>query len=160
MARLFQKKQLKALEEQVADAVSKGARVEIGGKRAEGAEFEKGNYFEPTILANVNFDMRVMREEVFGPVLPVVPFESESEVIEMANKTQYGLTSEIYTTDTERGERIAKELQSGVVAINTANYYKPVCPIGGYKKSGIGREYGRIGMQEFTQVKLIAVSNE
>lgn len=154
---LVSKKQLKALEEQVSDAVLHGAKVEIGGKRPEGAEFEKGNYFAPTILTNVSFDMQVMREEVFGPVLPVVPFESESEVIEMANKTQYGLTSEIYTTNIEKGERVAKELQSGVVAINTANYYKPVCPIGGYKKSGIGREYGRLGMQEFTQVKLIAV---
>lgn len=155
---LVSKKQLLILEEQVADAVAKGAKVEIGGKRPFAREYEKGNYFEPTILTNVNFDMRVMNEEVFGPVLPVLPFSSEEEVIKMANWTQYGLTTEIYTADIEKGERLAKELQSGVVAINTSNYYKPICPIGGYKRSGIGREYGKIGMQEFAQVKLIAVA--
>ena len=101
--------------------------------------------------------MRVMNEEVFGPVLPVMSFKTEEEVVELANRTEYGLTSEIYTTNLDKGERVASKLQSGVVAINTSNYYKPVCPIGGYKKSGIGREYGKLGMQEFTQVKLIAV---
>ncbi len=155
---LVSKKQLQRLEEQVNDAVSKGAKLEIGGKRPSGIEFDKGNYFEPTILTNVTFDMKVMNEEVFGPVLPVIPFDTEEEVIEMANRTEYGLTSEIYTSDIAKGERLAKALQSGVVAINTTGYYKPVCPIGGYKNSGIGREYGRIGMQEFAQVKLIAVA--
>ena len=121
-------------------------------------QYKKGNYFEPTILTNVNFDMKVMSEETFGPVLPMIPFETEDEVIEMANRTQYGLTSEIYTTDLEKGERIGKCLDSGVVAINTDSFYKPDCPIGGYKKSGTGREYGKIGMQEFAQVKLMAVN--
>lgn len=150
--------QLEKLESQVADAVSQGAKIEIGGKRPAGKQYEKGNYYEPTILTNVNWDMKVMHEEVFGPVLPIVPFKTLEEAIEMANRTEYGLTSEIYTTDLQKGEHIAQRLQSGVVAINTDNYYKPVCPIGGYKKSGIGREYGRIGMQEFSQVKLIAIN--
>ena len=155
---LVSKKQLDLLEIQVKDAIEKGAKVEIGGKRPVGKQYKKGNYFEPTILTNVNFDMKVMSEETFGPVLPIIPFETEDEVVEMANRTQYGLTSEIYTTDLEKGEKIGKRLDSGVVAINTDSFYKPVCPIGGYKKSGIGREYGKIGMQEFTQVKLIAVN--
>ena len=150
--------QLEKLEAQVADAVSKGAKVEIGGKRPTGNQYKKGNYYEPTILTNVSWDMKVMHEETFGPVLPVVPFTTIDEAIDMANRTQYGLSSEIYTTDLKKGEYIAQRLQSGVVAINTDSYYKPVCPIGGYKKSGIGREYGRIGMQEFSQVKLIAVN--
>lgn len=153
---LVSQKQLKKLEDQVKDALAKGAKVEIGGKRPVNPKLKKGNYFEPTILTNVNFDMKIMNEEVFGPVLPVLPFKTEDEAVEMANKTQYGLTSEIYTTDLEKGERVAKDLQSGVVALNTSDYYKPVCPIGGYKNSGIGREYGKIGMQEFAQVKLIA----
>ncbi len=155
---LVSKKQLDLLEAQVEDAVLKGAKVEIGGNRPSGEEFKNGNYFEPTILTDVNFNMRVMNEEVFGPVLPVMAFETEEEVIEMANRTQYGLTSEIYTSDLEKGERIARQLQSGVTAINTASYYRPVCPIGGYKNSGIGREYGKIGMREFSQVKLVAVA--
>ena len=154
---LASKEQLKRLEIQVEDAVSKGAKVEIGGKRSKDPKLAKGNYFEPTIITNVNFEMKVMNEEVFGPVLPVMSFEGESEAIKLANKTEYGLTSEVYTKDLEKAERVAKELQSGVVAINTMNYYKPVCPIGGYKSSGIGREYGKIGMQEFAQLKLIAV---
>lgn len=156
---LVNKKQLMKLEEQVSDAVKKGAKIEIGGKRPADPKLKGGNYFEPTILTNVNFDMQVMHEEVFGPVLPVMPFSTVEEVVEWANKTEYGLTSEIYTKDLNKAEKIAKELESGVVAINTDNFYKPVCPIGGYKKSGIGREYGKIGMQEFTQVKLIATNN-
>ena len=155
---LVSKKQLELLESQVKDAIEKGAKLEIGGERPAGKEYEKGNYFEPTIFTNVNFDMKVISEETFGPVLPIIPFETEEEVIEMANKTEYGLTSEIYTTDLEKGERVGKRLESGVVAINTDSFYKPVCPIGGYKKSGIGREYGKIGMQEFVQVKLMAVN--
>ena len=155
---LVSKKQLDLLELQVKDAVEKGAKVEVGGKKPTGKVYEKGNYFEPTILTNVNFDMKVLSEETFGPVLPIIPFETEDEVIKMANRTQYGLTSEIYTTDLKKGERIGHRLDSGVVAINTDSFYKPVCPIGGYKKSGIGREYGKIGMQEFAQVKLMAVN--
>lgn len=154
---LVSRKQLQLLEGQVQDALSKGAKVEIGGKKPCGKEYEKGNYFEPTILTNVNFDMKVLSEEVFGPVLPIVPFKAEEEALEMANKTQYGLSSEVFTKDLERGQWFAKRLQSGVVAINIEGYYKPFCPIGGYKKSGMGREYGKIGMQEFTQVKLLAL---
>lgn len=155
---LVSKKQLKVLMAQVEDALAKGAKIEIGGRQPQGVEYEKGNYFEPTILTNITFDMKVMNEETFGPVLPIIPFKTEEEAIEMANRTEYGLTSEVYTTDLEKGERVAKRLQSGVVAINTDSFYKPVCPIGGYKNSGIGREYGKIGMQEFAQVKLLAVN--
>lgn len=154
---LVNKKQLEILKSQVRDAIEKGAKVEIGGKVPQDNSLANGNYFEPTILTNVNNKMRVMSEEVFGPVLPIVPFKTEEEVIEMANNTEYGLSAEVYTQDLEKGERVVKKLQSGVVAINTDSFYKPMCPIGGYKKSGIGREYGKIGMQEFTQVKLIAV---
>ncbi len=150
--------QVAKLEEVVTDAVSKGAKVIIGGKRLTEKEHAKGNYFEPTILTNITPEMRVMSEEVFGPVLPVVSFETEDQVIDMANATEYGLTAEVYTTDLKKGERVAKRLDSGVVAINTDNYFKPPCPFGGYKKSGMGREYGEIGIQEFAQVKLIAVN--
>lgn len=154
---LVSQKQLKVLREQVADAVSKGAKVEIGGKQPESKELEKGNYFKPTILTNVTLDMRVLTEEVFGPVLPIMSFKTEKEAVELANKTEYGLSAEVYTTDLEKGERVAKQIAAGTVAINTDNFFKPECPFGGYKKSGMGREYGEIGMKEFSQVKLIAV---
>jgi len=154
---LVSRKQLKLLEEQVADAVSKGAKIEIGGKRPEETELAKGNYFQPTILTNVNSGMRVLTEEVFGPVLPILPFETEKEVVRLANDTEYGLSAEVYTTDIKKGGRVAKQLQAGTVAINTDDFFKPECPFGGYKKSGMGREYGKIGMKEFTQVKVIAI---
>lgn len=154
---LVSQKQLKVLKEQVADAISKGARVEIGGKQPAARELRKGNYFEPTVLTSVKPNMRVLTEEVFGPVLPIVPFETEEEAIELANKTEYGLSAEVYTTDLEKGERVAKQIEAGTVAINTDNFFKPECPFGGYKKSGMGREYGEIGMKEFSQVKLVAV---
>lgn len=154
---LVSKKQLEALKAQVADAVSKGAKVEIGGKQPKEKELQKGNYFEPTVLTNVKPDIRVLIEEVFGPVLPIVPFKTEEEAINLANKTEYGLSAEIYTTDLGKGERVAKQIQAGTVAINTDNFFKPECPFGGYKKSGMGREYGEIGMKEFNQIKLIAV---
>lgn len=155
---LVNQKQLKLLEKQVADAVSKGAKVEIGGRCPDDQNLKNGNYYLPTILTNVNFDMRVLTEEVFGPVLSIIPFKTEEEVVKMANNTDYGLSAEIYTQNLSKGEKIAKQINAGTVAINTDNFFKPECPFGGYKKSGFGREYGRIGMQEFSQVKLIAVS--
>jgi len=155
---LVNSRQLQVLEEQVKDAIDKGSEVLIGGKRPASEVLKKGNYFEPTILSNVTMDMKIMKEETFGPVLPTVKFESVEEAIIMVNNTEYGLSAEIYTSDLERGEDIAKKIESGTVAINTDNFFKPECPFGGYKKSGMGREYGRIGMQEFAQVKVIAVN--
>lgn len=157
---MVSKKQLDLLLEQVENAVAHGAKVVIGGKKPVGDEYGKGNYFEPTTLTNIKENMRVMTEETFGPVLPIVPFTTEEEAIEMANNTQYGLSADIFTQDLDKAERVAKKIKSGAVGINTDSYYKPQCPIGGYKKSGIGREYGKIGMQEFTQIKLIAVHSD
>ena len=154
---LVSQKQLEALKKQVADAVSKGAKAEIGGKKPADKRLQKGNYFEPTILTKVKPNMKVLTEEVFGPVLPIVPFKTEKEAIKLANETEYGLSAEIYTTDLKKGERIAKQIEAGTAAINTDDFFKPECPFGGYKESGMGREYGEIGMKEFSQVKLIAM---
>ena len=155
---LVNPRQLQVLEEQVKDAIGKGSEVLTGGKRPVSEILKKGNYFEPTILSNVTMDMKIMKEETFGPVLPIVKFESVEEAINMANNTEYGLSAEVYTSDLEKGEVLAKNIQSGTVAINTDNFFKPQCPFGGYKKSGMGREYGKIGMQEFAQVKVVAIS--
>ena len=151
---LVAKRQLELLESQVVDAVSKGAKVVVGGKRSQGL---KGAYFEPTLIVNFAPGMRVWREEVFGPVLPIVSFESETEAIKLANDTKYGLGSYIFTRDKNRAERVAFQLETGMVSINNAYYLQPCSPFGGYKESGIGREHGKFGFHELTQVKVVAM---
>lgn len=153
---LVSKKQLKILIDQVKDALSKGAKIAIGGHQPIDSTLKKGNYFEPTILTNIKSDMKVLIEEVFGPVLPIIPFNTEKEVIELANNTEYGLSAEIYTSDYKKAERVAKQIEAGTVAINTDDFFKPECPFGGFKKSGMGREYGEAGMKEFGQIKMLA----
>jgi len=157
MGPLVNKKQLDLLVEQVEDAKSKGVKIVCGGNKIVKTGLENGNYFEPTLMTGVTPEMRVFSEEIFGPVLPIIPFDSEEEVIKLANQTEYGLSAEVYTTDLEKAERVGKQIECGVVGINTDNYFKPECPFGGYKKSGVGREYGRVGMQEFAQIKVLAV---
>lgn len=155
---LVSKEQRDILIGQVEDAKKNGATVEIGGAKPKGKAFEKGNYYLPTIVTNVTKNMRVMTEEVFGPVLPIVPFKTEEEAIALANNHIYGLTAEVFTKDKKRAERVAGALESGVVGVNTDSFYEPFCPIGGYKKSGMGREYGIEGFRELTQIKYICVA--
>jgi len=146
-------RQLKLLEEQVADAVSKNVKVIIGGKKPENLE---GAYYEPTLLINVTTDMRVWQEEVFGPVLPIVTFSSEQEAVEKANDTKYGLGAYIFTADNERFMRVAHQLESGMVSQNTSSYINTCNPFTGYKMSGGGREHAQFGFDEVTQIKVIA----
>ena len=115
-----------------------------------------GAFFEPTVLADVKSDMRVWKEEVFGPVLPIVKFKTENEAIELANQTTYGLGAYVYTRDKERVERISALIESGMVSVNGTNYGMPFNPFGGYKNSGIGREHGKYGFHEVTQIKIVA----
>lgn len=152
MGSLVSKKQLNLLEDQIFDAKKKGAKIITGGKRPANL---KGAYYLPTFLTNIKKNMRVYTEEVFGPVLPVMSFKNINEAIELANDTIYGLSAEIYTKDKKLAENIARKIKAGTVAINTDSYFKPECPFGGYKKSGMGREMGEYGMQEFTQMKHI-----
>jgi succinate-semialdehyde dehydrogenase/glutarate-semialdehyde dehydrogenase len=152
---LVSKKQLEILSDQVEDARRKGARVETGGKKPEGKQLENGNYYLPTILTGVTKAMRVYREEVFGPVLPVIAFSSEKEAVDLANDTPYGLTAEIFTADPQKAARVASQIQAGGISVNMDVAYSPYCPIGGYKKSGIGREYGDEGFKELAQLKYI-----
>jgi len=147
------KKQIEFLTEQIADAVSKGARVVRGGKKSE--QFQ-GAYFEPTIIIDINPSMRIWTEEVFGPVLMVIPFSSEEEAIEIANCTEYGLGAIIFTKDIARADRVASQLEAGTVEINGANHWLSCNPFGGYKKSGMGREHGIMGFKELCQVKVIS----
>ncbi len=153
MGPLVAERQLAQLERQVKDAVEKGAVVVCGGKRPEGLD---GAYYEPTILINIKDDMVVLHEEVFGPVLPIIQFETEEEVIRMANETEYGLSGFVYTGDIARGERIAQQLQVGQVSINGELFFGENTPFGGYKKSGIGRGDGKLGYMYVTQTKVVA----
>src|SRR3989344_2448143 len=135
MGPLVAERQLIQIERQVQDARDKGATVVCGGKRPEGL---LGAYYEPTILTNVTTDMAVMNEEVFGPVLPVIKFETEEEAIKMANDTDYGLSAFVYSADLARAERVAGLLEAGQVSVNGETFFGDNTPFGGYKKSGIG----------------------
>lgn len=151
---LVAKQQLDLLTEQVDDAKNKGVVVVTGGKSLE--KEMGGAFFQPTILTNVSKEMRVWKEEVFGPVLPVVSFETEEEAINLANGTDYGLGSYVYSKNKDVLERVTGALQAGMVSVNGVNYVMPYNPFGGYKASGFGRENGKYGFHELTQIKVIA----
>lgn len=154
MGPLVSEKQLKLLDAQVKDAIKKGAKVITGGQRPKGFE---GAYYLPTILTNVTNKMRVWNEEVFGPVIPVVTFSEDGEAVRLANDTEYGLGSQIFTKDLKRAERIAKLIKAGNVDINGIGHFKPYNPFGGYKMSGMGREHGTTGFRELCQIKVVSM---
>lgn len=151
---LVAKRQLIALESQVLDAIKKGAVITFGGKRPEGL---LGAYYEPTILTHISKDMKVWKDEVFGPVLPIITFNSEQQAIDLANDTSYGLGGYVFTKNNERALRVSKLLQTGNVSINGANYGIVQDSFGGYKNSGFGREHGKNGLREFCSSKIIAL---
>lgn len=146
-------RQVDLLEAQVQDSVNMGAKVIIGGKRAPGFD---GAYYLPTLLTNINKEMRVWKEEVFGPVLPIVSFKTEEEAIELANDTIYGLGAAIHTDDLEKARRVAKQIDAGFVDINDGNHWRQCNPFGGYKFSGMGCEHGHLGFRDLCQYKVLA----
>ncbi|MEM6713162.1 MAG: NAD-dependent succinate-semialdehyde dehydrogenase [Pseudomonadota bacterium] len=136
----------------VDDAVGEGARVVTGGQAMDG----DGHFFAPTVLADVPESARLLLEEIFGPVAPIVTFKTEEEAIQMANDTEYGLVSYLYTTDLARGLRVSEALDAGMIALNRGLVSDPAAPFGGTKQSGLGREGSHYGMHEFMEVKYIA----
>lgn len=152
---LVAERQLKLLQEQLEDALDKGAKIITGGKTPKGL---KGAYFEPTILTNITKNMRVYNEEVFGPILPVLKFQTEDEAVEIANDTIYGLGSRVISENIERAKRVASKIEAGTVEINQGSRWLSCNPFGGYKKSGMGREHGIIGFRELCQLKVISMS--
>jgi len=151
---LVAKRQLELLQEQVKDAVSKGAKIIAGGKTPEGL---KGAFYEPTLIVNINRDMRIWKEEVFGPVLPIIFFKTYDESIELANDTKYGLGSYIFTEDKQKFEKVSLEIKTGMVSHNNVIYLKPCNPFGGNKASGLGREHGKYGFYELCQIKIVSM---
>lgn len=150
---LVAKRQLEKLISQVEDAREKGATVVTGGDMPQGLS---GAYFLPTLLTSVSRDMRIWKEEVFGPVLPMVTFKTEEEAIQLANDTPYGLGAYVFTANKERAKRVAAKLESGMVSINGTSYVMPQNPFGGYKESGMGREHGKYGLHELSQIKVVS----
>jgi succinate-semialdehyde dehydrogenase/glutarate-semialdehyde dehydrogenase len=142
---------LAKVEEHIADAMAHGANIATGGKRhALG-----GTFFEPTVLTGVTAEMKIFREETFGPVAPLFRFKSDAEVIELANRTEYGLASYFYSRDIGRIWRVAEALEYGMVGVNTGLITTEVAPFGGVKQSGLGREGSKYGIEEFVEVKYV-----
>jgi acyl-CoA reductase-like NAD-dependent aldehyde dehydrogenase len=150
---LVAERQVVKLEAQVKDAIDKGAKLHCGGKRPDELQ---GAYYEPTILTNITKDMAVWHEEVFGPALPILPFDTYEEAINLANETEYGLSAIIFTTDKNIAEKALVDLQAGTVNQWPSHTYRPQNPFGGYKKSGIGRVSGVTGFKEITQAKAVS----
>ncbi|HCK80975.1 MAG TPA: NADP-dependent succinate-semialdehyde dehydrogenase [Candidatus Competibacter sp.] len=148
---LIDDKAVRKVEEHISDATAKGARVLTGG----GRHALGGSFFEPTVLADVTRDMRVAREETFGPLAPLFRFETEDDVVAMANDTEFGLASYFYTRDLGRVWRVAERLEYGMVGVNTGLISNEVAPFGGVKQSGIGREGSRYGIEDYLVIKYI-----
>jgi len=150
---LIDAKAVAKAEEHVADAVSKGAKVTVGGQRTPGP----GTFFNPTVLTGVTSDMLIMREETFGPVAPLMRFETEAEVIKLANATEFGLAAYFYSRDIGRIWRVAEALESGIVGINEGIISTEVAPFGGVKESGSGREGSKYGLDDYMEIKYLCM---
>ena len=148
---LINRDALAKVEEHLADAKARGAKVAIGGKRhALG-----GTFYEPTVLTNVNPEMQIFREETFGPIAPLIAFRTDDEVVELANRSEFGLASYFYSRDIGRVWRVAEALDYGMVGVNTGLITTEVAPFGGVKQSGLGREGSKYGIEEYVEVKYV-----
>jgi aldehyde dehydrogenase (NAD+) len=153
MGPLVSQKQYQRVQSYIRSGIEDGAEVVIGGEgHPEG--LERGNFVKPTVFANVKPEMKIAREEIFGPVLSILTYKTEADAIRMANDSEFGLMAYVSSSNPERASRVARQLQAGRVLINTLNH-DPLTPFGGYKQSGIGREGGVYGLKEFLEPKAI-----
>ena len=150
---LVEPKALRKVQELVDDAVQRGAEVICGGSRPE----RPGYFYRPTVLSGVDPSSRLMGEEIFGPVAPVIPFDTEKEAIALANDTPWGLSGYLFTQDLDRAFRVGEAMEVGMVGLNTGIVSNPAAPFGGIKASGLGREGGRVGIDEFLETTYMAM---
>lgn len=155
---LVNEEAIKKVDLQVKDALEKGATVEIGGTILINDGLNKGTYYAPTVLSSVKEDMRIYREETFGPIAPIITFDSDEEVIKMANDTDYGLAAYIYTQNLSRAIITFEQLNFGIIGINDINPTSAAAPFGGMNESGLGREGGREGIEEYLERKVGGIS--
>ncbi len=157
---LHTKAQREEVEAMVADAVKQGAKVLTGGKRPQGQEFEKGFFLQPTLLADVDPDARIVVEECFGPALPILRVKDLDEAIEQANSSIFGLGSSVWTRDIDKAMRAAEQIEAGYTWVNSAQIIYDELPFGGVKQSGLGREHGNEAIDYYTETKSIVVATE
>lgn len=146
---LVNKKALEKIDEQVQDAVAKGAKILTGGERVG----EKGFFYAPTVITDTNSEMNITTQEVFGPVAAIIKVKDDEEAIKVANSLEFGLGGSVWTKDLERGKKIAERIESGIVFVNSITKSDPRMPFGGIKESGLGRELSSFGIKEFVNVK-------
>ena len=137
--------------------LEEGAELVVGGRAPDAAEFAAGAYYLPTVFDHARADMRIVREEIFGPVVSIIPFDDEADALRLANDTPYGLSGSIWTRDLAKGIRVAKGVQAGVLSVNCNSSVHTEAPFGGYKMSGIGRELGMHAMELYTELKNVFV---
>jgi acyl-CoA reductase-like NAD-dependent aldehyde dehydrogenase len=148
--------QLEIIEHHVQDAVDKGAKVLVGGHRGQGP----GQFFEPTVLVDVDHSMKIMHEETFGPTLPIMKVADAEEAVRLSNDSDYGLQASVWTRDVKRGEELARRVQAGAVCVNDAqvNYGALNLPMGGWKASGLGARHGANGIRKYTKTQSLLVT--
>lgn len=151
---------LNKVQEYVDRAVNEGAKLLVGGKTLLEGDYAKGNYFPPTVLDDCHTKMSCIQDESFGPIITVETFENEAEAIALGNDTIYGLSGAVWSEDRQKAERVAKALRHGTVWVNDYGPYKPQAEWGGFKASGVGRELGEHGLQEFLESKHIWTNNK
>ncbi|TWA83045.1 acyl-CoA reductase-like NAD-dependent aldehyde dehydrogenase [Azospirillum brasilense] len=155
---LVSERQRAIVEKYVRIGQEEGATLAVGGRRPEGAAYERGYWYLPTVFTGVRNDMRIAQEEIFGPVVCVMPFDDEEEAIALANGTEFGLAASVWTEDVRQAHRVAHRMQAGIVWINDHHRIDPASPWGGFKMSGIGRENGIAAYHEYTQIQNVIVN--
>ncbi len=158
MGPLISAQQLSTVEDYVRIGKEEGADLVFGGNRTQAEGISGGFYFQPTIFANVDNKMRIAQEEIFGPVVAVIPYEDEEEAVAIANDSTYGLAGGVFSGSNKRAENIARQIRTGTMWVNSYHAFGDFCPFGGYKQSGFGREMGPSGLSEFVQVKRVHFS--
>ncbi|HLW66580.1 MAG TPA: NAD-dependent succinate-semialdehyde dehydrogenase [Gemmataceae bacterium] len=152
---MFEKKALSATQELITDATKTGAKVLTGGKRSE--RFERGYFFEPTVLTNLSPEAKIMTEEPFAPVMPLLDFHKLDDVIAAANNTRYGLAAYVFTNDLTVMWRMAEGIEAGIIGLNDPVPATPQCPFGGMKESGLGRELAHEGLEAYLETKYVSI---